>query len=273
NIDGAGNVVDQESVTNIVTGAGGAASVVQSSSQTTNVASPGISTLDSVSTSVGANNLAAFNAVSTLTSVGGGLNVVNQQSLTNIVTSAGNLASVVQSSTATSNMAWPGILATESSSISVGGSEPVTSNAVSTLTSFSGGLNFLDQHSLTNIASSAGNLASVVQSSSEIATYAWPGILATDSSAISVGGSDLATSNAVSTFASVSGGGLNFVDQQSATNIFTSAGNPASLVQSSSLTVIQTNGNINSPLAAGVDALMADEAMVEEAAIAMFWAA
>jgi hypothetical protein len=179
---------------------------------------------------------------------------------------------VVQSSSATTNIAWPGILATDSSSFSVGGSELATSNAVSTLTSVGGGLNVVDQHSLTNFVTNAGNLASVVQSSSEIASFAWPGIVATDSSSISVGANNLATTNAVSTFTSVSGGGLNFVDQQSATNIFTSAGNPASVVQSSQ-TVIQTTGIINSPLAAGVDALMADEALVEEAAIAMFWAA
>jgi len=57
------------------------------------------------------------------------------------------------------------------------------------------------------------------------------------------------------------------------TNIFTSGGNLASVVQSSSETVYQSTGNLSVPSSASVDALMADEAMVEEAAIAMFWAA
>ncbi|HVC93172.1 MAG TPA: hypothetical protein VND64_05745 [Pirellulales bacterium] len=265
------NVVDQQSLTNIVTSAGNLASVVQSSFETTANAFPGTVTMDSVTNSVGT-NVPATSTVSTLTAVSNGLNVVNQQNVTNIATSAGNLASLVQSSFETTADALPVIVTMDSVSNSVGTNNPASTNVISTLSSVSGASNALDQQSLTNIVTSAGNLASVVQSSSETTAGALPVIVTIDSVSNSVSTNDPATSTAVSTLTSVSNG-LNVFGQQSLTSIVTSAGNLASVVQSSFETVFQPAGNLNGPLAAGVDALMANELMDEEAAIAMFWAA
>jgi hypothetical protein len=182
-----------------------------------------------------------------------------------------------------------GTVANVSVSTSADTNNLAASDAISTLTSVSGGLNVVDQQSVTNFLSSAGNLSSVVQSSFETTNYALPGIFTMDSVSTSAGTNNLAASNAVSTLTTVSGGGLNFVDQQivtniptnagnlvdqhSVTSIVTSTGNSANAVQSSSETVFQAASNLNCPSAVGVDALMANEAIVDETAVAMLWAA
>jgi hypothetical protein len=255
---GGANIVGQQIVTNVADGAGNVASVVQATSASMMNATPNVLATVATTTSLDSNDMATSNAVSMLDA--GGATVVGQQVVAHVAGSTSNLTSAVQSSSTTATSALPGVLASYVATTSAGGDHVSTSNVFSMLAIGDG--NVTEQQILTTQDDGAGNLTSLVQTSSATTTSALPGVLASYFTSTSVGGENLSTSDAVSTF---TGGGWNLVDDHIVTGNIESLAN---VVQSSSQSVTQTTINLNGPSATGVDAVMA-----EEAAIAMFWAA